>query len=143
MSLLFTLPQDTLPTVAAVDPLDLGGEDIALTNGTLGVTPHGDWTTVRGVDAARQSVIRELPANPNSFTHRSEWGGGLSGLMFKGATSSTRDQAISRATARLKANPRIIRIQEISAKLPETGIQLIVRADAVGGPLGVIDKVFK
>ncbi len=131
------------PVTAAVDPRDLGGEDISLADGTLGVTPHGDWTSLTGVDAARQSVVRELPASPGSFAQRPEWGGGLSGLLFKGATSSVRDQAVSKARARLKANPRIRRVLEVSATLPQTGVKMTVRADSVGGPLDLVDKVFR
>lgn len=143
MSLLFTIPFETLPTVAAVDPLELGGEDISLVGGSLGVTSSGDWVTVRGIDAAKQSVVREFPANPGSFVHRQEWGVGLSGLLFKGATSSTRDLAVSRGRARLHANLRITKVREVSATLPQTGIKMTIRADAVDGPLNIVDQVFK
>lgn len=143
MPLLYLVPQATVATVAAVDPADLGGEDISLAGGTLGVTPHGDWITVRGADATRQSIVREFPATPNSFVHRSEWGVGLNALLFKSTTSSTRDQAITNAKRRLAANPRVKKTREVSATMPSRGLAMTIRVDAVGGgALDLIDQVF-
>jgi hypothetical protein len=139
----YTVPQPDIITVAAVDPRDLGGEDISLLGGTLNVSPAGDWITVRGVDAARQSVFREFPANPGSFVRRENWGVGLSGKLFKGATQSMKGDAISRAKTRLRANPRITKVREVSGSLPETGLQMTIRVDAVGGPIDITDQVFK
>lgn len=109
------------------------GEDIALRAGEMFETKNGDIATVTGVQAARQSVNRELPANPGSFPRRPQWGGGLSGMLMKGATSSVRDRIVSRAKARLLANPRIVKVHEVSAQVIDGGIRLTVRADALGG----------
>ncbi len=142
MSLSYTIPQPDVVTVAAVDPMDLGGEDIALINGELVVTPAGDWATVRGIDAARQSVLRELPASPGVFIRRPQWGGGLAGRLFKGATSAVKDESISTVKTRLRANPRITNVREVSGSIPETGLKITIRVDALGGPLN-IDQVIK
>lgn len=135
----YTVPQDPI-TVAPADPTNLGGEDIAL---PLDVTPAGDWVIVTGRDAGRQSILREFGANPKTFVRRPEWGVGLTGLLFKGATAQTRDQAISQSRARLNANPRVRRTLEVSGRLPSTGLALTIRVDTVDGRIDLVDRTFK
>lgn len=139
MSLSYTVPQNTI-TVAAADPTNLGGEDIAL---PLDVSPAGDWVVVTGRDAGRQSILREHGANPKSFVRRPDWGVGIAGLLFKGATAQTRDQAISQSKTRLNANPRVRRILEVSGRLPPTGLAMTIRVDTVDGRVDVVDRTFK
>lgn len=117
----------------------LDGEDIALRAGEMFETKSGDFATVTGVQAARQSVNRELPANPGSLPRRPDWGGGLAGLLMKGATTSVRDRMQSRAKARLLANPRIFKVHEVTASVISGGTRLAVRADVLGG---LIDEQF-
>src|ERR1044071_406316 len=92
-----------LVDVPPIEPSDIEivGEDISLLGGEMSETAHGDIATVTGVQAAKQSVIRETIANPGAFPRRPTWGAGLSGLLFKGATSGTRDRATSKARARI------------------------------------------
>lgn len=143
MPFTFVIQPATATAEQVPDPTDLGGEDILLGPNGLEVTPAGDWATVTGVAAAKQSVLRELPASPGSFVRRPQWGGGLQALMFKGATPARRDEAVARAKARLRANPRISRVREVSGEIGEYGIQLTVDADAAGGKLNLQDLVFK
>lgn len=121
----------------AEDPDEIAGEDIYLRGGEFAETASGDLATVRGVECAKQSVIRELTTNQGSFPRRQEWGAGLSGLLFKGNSVATRDRVVSRAKTRVQANPRITRTHEVSATAIDQGVRLYVRADAVGGPLEV------
>lgn len=122
------------PSVEPED-IDLHGEDISLVGGEMTETNHGDIAVVTGLEAAKQSVIREMQANPGSFPRRPEWGAGLSGMLFKGATTSVRDRVVSRARARLHRNPRIAIVHEVSTSLETGGVKLSVRCDAVGGPI--------
>lgn len=117
------------------DDLELVGEDISLLEGIMHEGTNGDLAVVTGVHAARQSVIREMVASPGSFPRRTEWGAGLSGLLFKGASVSVRDRAVSRARARLLANPRIVKVNEVSTTIEERGLKLTIRCDAVGGTI--------
>ena len=133
---LFDVELNDTPPVEPSD-LELVGEDISLTNGEMTVTDHGDIAVVTSLKAAQQSVIREVIANPGSFPRRPEWGAGLSGLLFKGVTSSTRDRAQSRARARILKNPRIVRVNEVSTSIQDSGLKLTVRCDAFGGPVQV------
>lgn len=119
---------------------DIAGEDISLIGGDFGETDSGDLATVTGRDCARQSVFRELPANPGSFPQRQEWGGGLNATLFKSATPTTRDQALARCRVQLDKNPRITRVNDIhwddltSDGDPNTTVY-VVNADSVGGPI--------
>lgn len=131
---LFDVELNDTPPVEPTD-LELVGEDISLVNGEMTETDHGDIAVVTGLKAAQQSVIRECVANPGSFPRRPNWGAGLSGLLFKGLTSSTRDRAQSRARARILANPRIVKVHEVSTSVEDKGLKLTVRCDAFGGPV--------
>lgn len=143
----FTLPPLTRPTADPIDdPLDQVqlDEDISLLGGDLDVTPAGDWATVRGVDAAKQSVIREFVHNPGSLPYRPEWGIGLQGLLFKGQTPSVKDEIVSRGKARLRVNPRILRVTTLSADTDDDGnLAVSLAADAIGGRLSLSDEVIK
>lgn len=114
---------------------NIGGEDISLDGGDMSENASRDIATVSGVACARQSIIRELPANPGSLPRRPQWGGGLSGMLLKNNTEANRDRAVSRSRDRLQANPRVTKINEISATAESTGIRINIRADVVGGPL--------
>lgn len=146
MSFSFTLLSDGLNTTREFDDLEIEGEDIALNGGFFTETPHGDLAVVTREAAARQSVIREMPANPGSFARRPQWGAGLSGLIFKGMTPNTRERAVSRARARLLANPRISRVNDVSTTVEtrddgRADLRLHVAADAVGGPVNLITVI--
>lgn len=111
---------------------EIAGEDIYLQGGML-ETPHNDLMTVVGRDAARQSIIRELPANPGSFARRPEWGAGLSGEVFKSSTVAQRDRMVSRVKTRLLANPRVLAVRDVSAQGVDDGTEIFVRVDVPGG----------
>lgn len=112
----------------------LDGEDVLCHGGEMRETKSGDIATVSGTQAARQSVIRELPANPGSLPRRQDWGGGLEGMLMKGSTSATRDRMVSRARARLLVNPRIVKVHEVNAVIDDDGITTLnVRADTISG----------
>lgn len=129
----FTLTIDPRVSASEVDEVELNGEDISLRGGEMFESTGRDISTVVGVSAARQSVLRELAANPGSFPRRPEWGGGLAGMLFKGATGPVRDRIQSRAKSRLFANPRIVKVREVSTAVTADGITLTVRCDALGG----------
>lgn len=134
MSFSLTLLSDGEPSAPTLSALDIGGEDISLVGGDMTETPSGDLGTVVGPAAARQSIVRELPANPNSFPRRPSWGGGLSGLLFKGASVANRERAESRARARCLANPRVTRVNSVTSVIESTsGIRVDVDVSTPGG----------
>lgn len=136
MGLSFTVTEDARVHPAKLNPVeDIAGEDISVAQGVFAVSAHGDLCVVRGVDCARQSVIRELPANPGSFARRPAWGAGLQSMIFKNQSGAQRDRAVSQCRARLIANPRIVATREVTAEINDVGLIVSVRADAYGGLL--------
>ncbi len=135
------VPIVSIPQVTqSPPPLDvsiIAGFDIALPGGDFVVTDAGDWGLVGGVPCARQSVLREIPATVGSFPRRPTYGGGVAAMIFKGATKATRDKAVSSARVVLHRNPRIKRINDVSAgpSAVGQGIVITLDADAVDGRL--------
>jgi phage baseplate assembly protein W len=133
MPIEFTVTVDDRVAPAQLGQRDsIDGEDIYL-QGDMLENSQNDLLTVVGKNAARQSIIRELPANPGSFARRPEWGAGLSAEVLKSATVAQRDRMISRSKARLHANPRVIATRDVSARAIEDGTELNVRVDVAGG----------
>lgn len=135
MGFVFTTQIVETPSAELSDVDAASGEDISLVGGDYSITPAGDLSAVIGKDAARQSILRELPAPQGALARRPEWGEGLSGLLFKGASQTSRERAESRSRARLLANPRVTRVNSVAAGLTESGISLSVDVDTVGGRL--------
>ena len=126
------LLEDPASSVQLVQRDLIAGEDIYLQH-DMPESAHNDLLTVVGRDAARQSIIRELPANPGSFARRPEWGAGLAGEIFRSSTISQRDRMVSRARARLHANPRVLATRDVSARAMADGTEVSVRVDVPGG----------
>lgn len=134
MGFTFNLTADERVQPPQPDPLDLVGEDISLVGGDYSETSSGDLAVVVKEAAARQSILRELPKSPGHFPRRPELGGGIEAQLFKGATQTGRDQLVARCRARLSANPRVARVQEVSASSDATGQTVVsIRVDVVGG----------
>ena len=115
------------PTIP--DERDLAGEDIMLERGVIPLDPSGSWSTVTEDRAARQSVIREAGAPVGGLVRRQAWGMGLPGLLFRGLTKPTRDDAVARIRRRMAANPRVTKIVQISAAplTDESGLGIDLR----------------
>lgn len=109
------------------------GEDVKIFGGQMFETDYGDLAVTVGVETTAQSIERELPANPGTFTRRPEWGGGLNGMVFKGATISNRDRIQTRSLARLHANQRVLKIDEVSTTVEDDGLTLTVRVESLSG----------
>ena len=134
MSFDFDLDADPLNTVQ-VNEIELDGVDVYCRGGQMILNANGDLATVFGQGMATQSVERELPANPGDFPRRPDWGGGLSGMIHKGNTQSSRDRMQARARARCIANPLLVKVHEIVVSTDEEGrgTRCAVRADSLTG----------
>lgn len=133
MPLVFTAPQVAFDPAPPIDPHDLAGEDIALAT-SFDATPAGDWRTVAGVAAARQSVLREAAANPGAFVRRPDWGFGYPAALLRGATRTLRDDLLARTRRRLAANPRITRVValDVTPLTTTEGLALDAQLEAGG-----------
>lgn len=128
----FTLTTDVVTTVESND-LEVDGEDISVRGGQFTESVKGDLLTVTKDALVRQSIHREIPANPGSFARRPEWGGGLSGMLFRGASIAVRDQIQAQAKTRLLANPRVKQVQEVSTTLVDGKLRLAIRCASIFG----------
>lgn len=135
MPVTWTVPQPAVVYPPVVDPALLGGEDVAVINGDHVLTVAGTLQTLKGVDAAKQSVVREAAANPGSMPRLPEWGYGLPALLFQGNTKSSRGEIESRTRNGLRRNPRIKNINNVSTIVLKTGIALNIDCDATDGAL--------
>jgi phage baseplate assembly protein W len=144
MPLIYTPTQRLLDPPPPIDPTDLAGEDIALVRGELTLTPSGDWQTSTAVLAAKQSIEREASANPGSFARRPDWGLGLPASIFKSSTTTLRDELTSRARRRIRLNPRVTRLVNvtISPLTSAQGLTLDVSCE-VGGRDARVNTVIK
>jgi phage baseplate assembly protein W len=135
MPITFTITEDDRVAPAQLGDRDrIAGEDVLLQEDMF-ESPQNDFMTVVGRDAARQSIIRELPANPGSFARRQDWGAGLSAEVFKSSTVARRDRMVSRSRARLHANPRVLATRDVSANAIDDGTEIFVSVDVAGGRL--------
>ena len=128
---------DSRALPVTLDDIEVEAEDICCLVEGITVNDHGDLAVVRREKAAYQSVVREGVANPGSFPRRPSWGAGLPGLLFKGATSGTRDRMISRMKSRMFENPRLVKVHEVAVTNEEDGARIQVRADSISGLVDV------
>ena len=128
----YTLPTPKPFRPPSADPLELSGEDIMLTN-KLEIL-SGDWRTVSGADAAKQSVIREGCANVGAQLRRPEWGMGVVQSLFHGMTKSQTETMITRVRNRMQRNPRIGRFlgAEVFRLSAARGLAVSIKYEPVG-----------
>lgn len=129
----WTTPEIPVGTGGATDERERSyGPDIYAGPRGPEVGPHGDWTVVTGVAAARQSVRREAVANPGELASVPAWGMGLPAAVMSRRTRGAADDLRAVIAERLRANPRLTRVRSISVERVTDGIDVKIAAD-VGG----------
>lgn len=141
MPVSFRVPIVVATPPPPVDPMDLGGEDVALVDldriPDRRIASHGDWEVVRDVPAARQSVLREASATPGSLVRRPDWGWGGRDAVMRPASRAQRDDLEVRARRRLAANARVTRTVAVEVQTFQTingaqGIRVTAQVEAGG-----------
>lgn len=132
----------TLPAadaVAATEALDarrqLYGKDLDWRLGALAVTGTGDWLTVEGVEALRQSVLRRLGTPVNGWATRPGYGVGIDEFIEEEMTQTRFAEMVNRIRSSLVQDPRI---DEVSAvQIGEDGEVFVLRVSikAKGKPI--------
>lgn len=80
------------------------------------VTPAGDWLTVEGAEALRQSLLRRIITNPGEWAARPNFGVGARQFVRARNTRATRDELAERVRAQFLSDPRVESVQEITVK---------------------------
>lgn len=110
------------------------GPDVLFRGGRYTVTPAGDYALAERDEAARQSIEREAQVTPGEVASLPDYGMGLADLVMAPRTTSTIDDATSRVTRRLRANPRVTRVREVGVRRIDTadgkpGLAVEIRAE--------------
>jgi phage baseplate assembly protein W len=138
------MPSWSMPARPAVSPPTLTaaqrllGRDV-LFRDDYEVGPNGDYRLVDGVDGVRQSVINEARTVPGELVAVPEYGIALKDLVYRPASQASRDEAANRTTTRLRANPRVERVDEVTVERDQDrGATVITaRVTAAGRPLAL------
>jgi phage baseplate assembly protein W len=98
------------------------------------MTDTNDLLCVRGVDLARQSVIREIPVPSGTIPNRA-WGCGVNTMIAKGVTTATIDRIKNVIRRRMLLNPRIKVVQFVDVSRSENGVVVNVGLLTVNGAI--------
>lgn len=113
---IWTLPDFPLPSAPLLSAAEaLFGRDIRF-DGDLSVTAGGDWATVEGIAAVRQSILNEAMTSPGEHSFRPEYGMGLADAVKRPASKSTIDELKNRIRERCAANPRVTAVKELEVE---------------------------
>lgn len=124
MPISFTMP--AAPPVSApplADAKRLAGRDVRF-DSSAGYTvgANGDYTTVDGDAATRQSVLLEAMTSPGELASVPDYGFGLAAAVRKAATKSVRDEVANRARERLRRNKRVEQVLDVATVADDTGL---------------------
>lgn len=125
----------TLPAEAQSDQIArLFGRDIwfdvSASHVNTIVTAAGDWATVEGYEALRQSLIRRLITNPGEWRTLPEFGVGARQYVKQRDTRSTRDELAERIRAQFMRDDRVEAVAQIvmeSLGNGEPGLRVAIR----------------
>lgn len=135
MAFSWTMPPEP-PTPIGPLPSPLGGADVLFVAGDLVVSAAGDWATVEGLDAIRQSVLGEAQTDTGELVFREDYGMGIVQAIKAALSQSRIDERRQRLLERLEANERIERVREATLERVEidgrVGLQVVIRADGRG-----------
>ena len=88
--------------------------DVSDANGAdLKVAPSGDWLTVTGREALRQSVIRRLLTSPGEWRTKPDYGVGLRDFVKTKNTSTAREYLKTRIRSQLLKDTRIQEVRDV------------------------------
>lgn len=115
------------------------GRDIRF-RGNYVVTASNDYATVDELEAATQSVFNEAQTEPGEHAFLPKWGMGIAQMVKKPRNSANLSAAENRVRERLRANPRISLVKEVSltpftSRRGDPGVVLTIRAECGGRPL--------
>ncbi len=141
----WTLPSEG-STAAAAEVLDarrrLFGKDLDWRRGLLSLTGTGDYLTIEGVAALRQSVLRRLGTAVNGWPTRPGYGVGVDEFLEEELTSSKMAELINRIRSSLTQDPRIDEVAAVQVGEDDETIILRISIKAKGQAITFADFRF-
>lgn len=77
-------------------------------------TPAGDWLTVEGREALRQSLMRRYITSPTEYAVIPDYGAGVAEYVKGRDTRAKRDELAERIRAQSMRDPRVEAVQQIT-----------------------------
>jgi hypothetical protein len=77
-------------------------------------TPAGDWLTVEGGEALRQSLIRRYLTSPGEYAQLPEYGAGVRDFVKGRDTRAKRDELADRIRVQSLRDPRVEGVQQVT-----------------------------
>lgn len=109
--------------------------DVTLGNkANLEVTANGDWATVEGREALRQSLIRRIITNPGEWATLPEFGVGARLYVKKRDTPAMRQELEERIRGQLLRDRRVASVDQVTVeRLPEAaGLKIFIQVTPTG-----------
>jgi phage baseplate assembly protein W len=104
---------------------EIAAPDVTLGEADYVITPTGDWLTVTGEEALRQSLIRRLITNPGEWATKPNYGVGARQYVKAKNTPATRAELETRIRSQFMIDPRV------------ASVDLVVVAQLADGSAGV------
>ena len=102
------------------------------------VTRAGDWASVAGREALRQSIIRRIITNPGEWQTLPDFGIGARQFVKARNTQSARDELTERIKGQVAQDPRVRRVDDVTIVAldnNEPGLKVDVIVTPQGDPV--------
>jgi len=123
-----------MTTSAQDQQTKLLGKDLYF-DGDFAVTAAGDYATLEGLAAFRQSIYRRLITRPGEYRARPDYGCGVLSFVKKRLIQSELDDLKGRITDQLSLDPRLSEVTRVVIERIENGIRIGIAVRAAGESL--------
>lgn len=110
------------------------GKDLWWSDGLV-VTAGGDYQTVEGLEALRQSIYRRLLTRPGDYRARPDYGVGALSFVKRRRRASELDQLKVKIVDQLSLDPRISEVAAVDIASIEGGVSVSISVRAGGETL--------
>lgn len=98
------------------------------------VTPAGDYLTVTGLTAYKQSIIRRMISDPGEYARFPDYGAGLRRMVKERANSANIAAMQARVKAQAMKDDRTARVIDVVFEFIDDGVKLLLVVEPKAGP---------
>lgn len=109
--------------------------DVAGTTVDRVVEAGGDWKTVTGEEAVRQSLLRRLITNPGDWKTNPTYGVGARQFVKRKANKATADELITRIRGQFLADKRVESVLAVTVEWGDGLMRIAVAVNLIGRSL--------